>query len=266
MSNDPQFRKAQVRAQFNTVAPEYDAGPGCFAHFGRRLVTVSNLGPGQHVLDVASGRGAVLFPAAEAVGPTGKVVGIDLAQEMARTTNDEAARRGLNAQVQVMDAEYIDFPNEAFDRVLCGFGIMFFPDQDRALAEFKRVLKPGGQIGISTWRSSQTTEMNSALADSGMRQPRQPGWITESKDLSEMLIRAGFTDVSVDMDTQLFRYSNVDEYWSAARGTGMRGVLDALGAVEREQVHTALAKRLRSHQRSDGIYLQATALLATARL
>ena len=70
------------------------------------------------MLDVASGRGAVLFPAAEAVGLTGKVVGIDLAQEMAHTTNNEAARQGLHAQVQVMDAEHLDFPNEAFDRVL----------------------------------------------------------------------------------------------------------------------------------------------------
>src|SRR5215831_11992075 len=79
MNDDASGRKARAKAQFNTVAAEYDAGPGCFAHFGRRLVTAAEIQPGQHVLDVASGRGAVLFPCAEQVGQTGLVVGVDLA-------------------------------------------------------------------------------------------------------------------------------------------------------------------------------------------
>jgi ubiquinone/menaquinone biosynthesis C-methylase UbiE len=68
MNDDASGRKARAKTQFNTVAAEYDAGPGCFAHFGRRLVTAAEIQPGQRVLDVASGRGAVLFPCAERVG------------------------------------------------------------------------------------------------------------------------------------------------------------------------------------------------------
>ena len=149
MNNDREARKAQTRMQFNKAAADYDAGPGCFAHFGRRLATVANVAPGQRVLDVASGREAVLFPSAESVGPTGEVAGIDLADEMVGATNEEAGRRGLSARVRVMDAEHLDFPDALFDRVLCGFGIMFFPDQPRALGEFRRVLKPGGRLGLS---------------------------------------------------------------------------------------------------------------------
>jgi ubiquinone/menaquinone biosynthesis C-methylase UbiE len=73
MSNDHAARKAQTKTLFNTVCPDYDAGPGCFAHFGRRLVEVANINAGAHVLDIASGRGAVLFPVAELVGDSGVV-------------------------------------------------------------------------------------------------------------------------------------------------------------------------------------------------
>lgn len=128
MGGTPADRKTQTRMQFNAAAADYDNGPGCFAHFGRRLVAAADIKPGQRVLDVASGRGAVLFPAAEAVGPTGQIVGIDLADNMARATNAEAVRRGLRAKVAVGDAEHLEFLDATFDRVLCGFGIMFFPD------------------------------------------------------------------------------------------------------------------------------------------
>ena len=73
---------------------------------------------GAHVLDIASGRGAVLFPVAERVGAGGEVVGIDLAEAMAHATREEAASRGLKLRVNVMDAEELTFPDESFDCVL----------------------------------------------------------------------------------------------------------------------------------------------------
>src|SRR5262249_16657474 len=149
---------------FNTIAVEYDAGPGCFAHFGRQLVAAAKIQPGQRVLDVASGRGAVLFPCAEQVGVTGQVVGVNLAHEMVRTTNEEVARRGISARVQVMDAEHLDFADATFDRVVCGFGIMFLPDQMRALSEFRRVTKSGGRLAVSTWRVTQNSQIEAAMA------------------------------------------------------------------------------------------------------
>jgi O-methyltransferase/aklanonic acid methyltransferase len=118
MNENGSDRKGQVRTQFNTIAEDYDAGPGCFAHFGRRLVTEAEIQPGQRVLDVACGRGAVLFPCADRVGGAGEVIGIDLADEMVRATNEEAARRGIPARVQAMDTENLDFPDAAFDRLI----------------------------------------------------------------------------------------------------------------------------------------------------
>ena len=76
MSGDPAMAKMQTRALFDRLASDYDvAGPGCFAYFGQRLVATVGIEPGQRVLDVATGRGAVLFPAAEGVGRGARLSG-----------------------------------------------------------------------------------------------------------------------------------------------------------------------------------------------
>jgi hypothetical protein len=83
VSESAETQKSRTQAVFNSLAPDYDVhGPGNFAHFGRRLVEVVGVEPGHQVLDVATGRGAVLFPAAQHAGSTGRVVGIDLADTM----------------------------------------------------------------------------------------------------------------------------------------------------------------------------------------
>jgi ubiquinone/menaquinone biosynthesis C-methylase UbiE len=261
MNDDASGRKARAKTQFNTVAAEYDAGPGCFAHFGRRLVNAAEIQPGQRVLDVASGRGAVLFPCAERVGQTGEAVGVDLADEMVRATNAEASRRGIAGRVQVMDAEHLDFADATFDRVLCGFGIMFFPDQLRALSEFRRVMKSGGRLAVSTWRVAQNSELEAAMAELGMQRVRQAGWITEPDDLSKLLSMAGFTGVSVRADSHSFRYADVEEYWRQARGTGMRRTLDELNAAEADRLRGALRKRVSSDGQKE-FYSTSTALIA----
>jgi O-methyltransferase / aklanonic acid methyltransferase len=250
--------------RFNAAAADYDVGPGVFAHFGQRLVAVAGIAPGNRVLDVASGRGAVLFPAAEQTGPSGVAIGVDFAEEMVRSANKEAARLRLPVRVQVMDAENLDFRDATFDKVLCGFGLMFFPNQARALGEFRRVLRPGGRLAVSTWRVHQADEVEAALTAAGLMPPRPPGWITEPEDLVRLLTAAGFSNVGVDKDTHSFRYADADEYWQQARGTGLRHTLDALDATQNELMRSAVAERMRQYQRPDGFHLAATALLAAA--
>ena len=264
MENDPTGRKAGVKRQFNSAAANYDVGAGVFAHFGQRLVAVAEIAPGHRVLDVASGRGAVLFPADEKAGASGHATGVDLAEEMVQATNEEAARRGLRARVQVMDAEHLAFPDASFDRVLCGFGIMFFPDQPRALAEFRRVLKPGGRLAVSTWRSHQANEIEAALIGLGMMVPRLSGWITEPEALAQLLTAAGFGQAQAKPDSQSFRYADAEDYWLQARGTGMRRTMDALDPAQTERLRSALAERMEPYRRPDGFHLAATALFGAA--
>lgn len=261
MTDSPETRKAQVAAQFSQLAPVYDVA-GCFAHFGRRLVETVGVEPGQRVLDVASGRGAVLFPAAERVGSGGHVEGIDLAEGMVAAANAEAERRGVAARVRLMDAEHLDFPDASFDRVLCGFGIMFPPDQPQALRECRRVLKPGGRLGVTTWREAESHHLALVLSEVGRPQPRPPGWITDPDVLAALLTGAGFSDVRVVSDTHSFRHADLDAYWQSAMGTGARRGIEALSPEQTVQVRAALADRLEPYRQADGYIVPATALIA----
>ncbi len=258
--------KAQMRAVFERIAPDYDPAPGCFARFGRRLVEAAELAPNLRVLDVATGRGALLLPAAEAVGPGGMVVGIDLAGAMVRAARDEVARRGLRAAFQIMDAEALAFPDSTFDRVLCGFGLMFFPQIERALAEYRRVLRPGGWLALSTWRVPQTADLEAVLAQLDLPRDANNGILrfAEPEVLAQMLERAGFSAVRARADTILFRYADLDQYWESTRGTGLRRWLDQLDAAQAAAVRAALEAHVAPQRRADGLYLAATAVLAVA--
>ncbi len=255
-------RKAQARVLFDLIAPDYDAA-GCFASFGRRLVDDAGVAAGQRVLDVASGRGAVLFPAAARVGAGGSVTGIDLAPEMARATNADAERRGIPARVEVMDAEDLTFADGVFDRVLCGFGIMFLPHLDRALAGFRRVLAKDGRIGVSTWQITPIHDLADVLKEAGVQGSEPPG-IRDPEELRRVLTAAGFSDVTTKIDTTAVAYRDLDGYWRDARGTGIRRALDPLSAEQTERMRAALAERLRDRQRPDGYRVEATAVFGIA--
>ena len=152
MSAEEHSSQEGIVGVFSRAASTYDSyGPRFFAQLGQRLVEVSHITPGADVLDVATGRGAVLFAAADQVGPDGRVIGIDLAENMVRETTAELQSTGRqNVEMHQMSADQLDFPDGSFDDVLCGFALWFFPQPHHTLQEFFRVLKPGGRVGLTT--------------------------------------------------------------------------------------------------------------------
>jgi ubiquinone/menaquinone biosynthesis C-methylase UbiE len=107
---------------------------------------------GERVVDVACGTGLVSFAAAAAVGAAGRVIGVDISGAMV----DAAQRRGDALGVgQVvfarMDAEALDLADADFDVALCGLGLMYMPDPAQAVRELRRVVRPGGRVGLAVW-------------------------------------------------------------------------------------------------------------------
>src|SRR6185369_107910 len=108
--------------------------------------------PGMRVLDVATGSGQPALAIASRIQPGGTTLGIDFSPEMIAVAERRARDLGAaNVSFRTMDAEQLELPDASFDAVTCACGILFFPDADRALAEMRRVLKPGGRVAIGVW-------------------------------------------------------------------------------------------------------------------
>jgi len=116
------------------------------------LLDGAGLAPGLSVLDLACGQGIPALDEARRVAPGGTVVGADISEPSITLARRFAeVEKVANASFQLADAEALPFESGRFDRVTSRFGPMFFPHLDRALAEAKRVLRPGGRIAWLVW-------------------------------------------------------------------------------------------------------------------
>jgi ubiquinone/menaquinone biosynthesis C-methylase UbiE len=127
--------------------------PALFAAWPREIATRARLGPGMRVADVACGTGVLALEAAERVAPGGSVVGIDINPGML------AVARGKTTGIDWREApaEKLPFPDGEFDAVVSQFGLMFFENRARALAEMARVLRPAGHLAVAVWNSLDET-------------------------------------------------------------------------------------------------------------
>jgi SAM-dependent methyltransferase len=128
-------------------AEVYDARfvPALFGPWGPVVAAEAGLGPGQTVLDVACGTGALACAAAEIVGPEGHVTGLDPNPEMLVV----ARRKPGHIDWVEGRAEALPFGDASFDAVASQFGMMFFDDPAKALREMMRVLRPGGGLAVA---------------------------------------------------------------------------------------------------------------------
>jgi SAM-dependent methyltransferase len=120
-----------------------------FAQWVPLLLEATGVEPGRALLDVACGTGILARTAADRVGPTGQVIGVDLSEGMLTV----ARRLSPDLEWHHGDAEDLPFPDAAFDVVVCQSALMFFPDATQALREMGRVCKPQGTVGVQVYAS-----------------------------------------------------------------------------------------------------------------
>ncbi|MFZ1207260.1 MAG: methyltransferase domain-containing protein, partial [Pseudolabrys sp.] len=133
----------------NEAAAGYDrAFARVTTHFVPFLLRAAHVAPGMRVLDVATGTGLAAEAALQVVGATGHVTAADLSSAMVAKARQRLGN-AANVSLAVEDGQALSFSNESFDAVMCSLGLMFFPDPARGLAEFHRVLRPGGRAAVS---------------------------------------------------------------------------------------------------------------------
>ena len=201
------------------TAPEIYAEhlvPAVFAPWAPVLLDAAAVGIGHTVLDVACGTGVVAAAAAERVGPSGAVTGVDINPGMIAVAARTQGVRWARA-----NAARLPFPDGGFDRVLCQAGLQFVPDRLGALREMGRVLRPGGRVALLVWRALHHSPGFAALADAlqavvgpeaaaVMRAPFVFG--DDPRPLVTLLDSAGFGDVDVQARAGTVRFASVEAF------------------------------------------------------
>lgn len=159
--------RARAAAAYNAASDRYDDQANSFwARFGRATIERLNLHKGATVLDVCCGTGASALPAAEIVGPSGHVTGVDLAEKMlAQARRNATSHRLTNLEFRTGDMLELG-TDEQFDAVVCVFGVFFVPDMAAALRSMYGRVRPGGKLAITTWGPRFFEPATSAFWDS----------------------------------------------------------------------------------------------------
>jgi SAM-dependent methyltransferase len=245
---------------------------GFWDRFGAATVSRLGLAPGGSVLDLCCGTGASAIPAARAVGPSGRVLGIDVAAPMLELARAGADRKGLrNVSFLVRDATHTGLPDGDFDAVVCVFGVFFAPDMAGFVAEMWRLVRPGGVLAVTTWGPGLFEPANGrfwrcvAEAEPALFKAFNP-WdkITTPSALAGLLVRGGVPSPSVTAVAAegWHQLDHPDQFWDIVLGTGYRATVDAFGPALRDRVRSQLLAGLRA----DGVTeLRTDVVYGTAR-
>ena len=248
--------KARAAATDNAAADHYDDEANSFwARFGRRTIERMQLRPGAQVLDVCCGSGASALPAAAAVGPTGSVLGIDLAANMLALARAKAETRGLrNTEFRVGDMLAPPIGDQQFDAVVCVFGVFFVPDVPAAVRSLWRAVRPGGRLAITTWGPRFFEPVTGAFwaAVRDARPDLYKGFnpwdrICDPASLDAVLREGGVESAEIVAEPGSHPIATPDAWWSAVLGSGYRGTIDQLDPEARQRVRDHNAAYIRTN-------------------
>ena len=257
--------RPMIAEWFGQVADVYDqVGVDFFSQFGRRLVALAGLKPGWRVLDVGTGRGAVLFPAAEAVVPGGgEVLGTDLSPEMVAATAAEVQRRGLErVYLQVLDAQVLPgLPARAYDAVLGGLVAFFLPDPHAAARRWFELLRPGGRLALSSFAGEdfRFKPAHAAIAQflpdhTPIRPPSNESF-ANGDSVADLLRSAGFVEIGSVERVHETVFESPEHWWRWQNSHGGRINTSRIPPHLLEDAKAAACAALEPMRRDDGTLL-----------
>jgi ubiquinone/menaquinone biosynthesis C-methylase UbiE len=233
--------------------------------------------PGQTVLELTAGPGDTGFLAAARLGPTGRLICSDFVPAMVESARRGATQRGFdNVECRVLDAQQIDLPDGSVDGVLSRFGLMLVPDQQRAIAEIRRVLRQGGRCAYATFGSPERNpwifQIVLALLQNGVAPPGDafaPGGLfslATAESNHALATAGGFPDVTVEELTGVRRFDSLDDYWTHITTVGgpVAELVGSLDAGRIEAIRTTLDPSLAPFEHDGALELPWLAIVTSA--
>jgi SAM-dependent methyltransferase len=234
--------------------------------------------PGERVLDIGFGTGVTTVPFAEAVGPAGRVTGVDISRPMLEAAQRRLAEHGLrNVELLLADAQVYPFPPASFDLVTSRLGVMFFSDPTAAFRNLLGALKPGGRLVVAVWAPvAENTHWKIPfeiavrhLGEAAPQPPHAPGphAFGDRGYLRDILEAAGFAAISIE--PRRFHVRG-DTPAAMAEHVGLFGAVQRLmdekqaDAATREAIIGETEAAFRAFVTPEGVRLPATFLLVSA--
>ena len=255
MSTITEPAKLRAATTYNAASDHFDDEPlGFWKRYGKRTIERLALRPGSRVLDVGCGTGASALAAADRVGPSGRVIGVDLADCLLEIARQKAASRNLgNAEFQLGDMERLGYPDRRFDAVICVFAIFFVPDMAKQLRELWRMVRPDGQLAITTW-GPRVMEPAANVFWSAVKELRPDlylgfnPWdrITEPEPLRALLAEAGIANADILAEDGRQELRSPQDWWTIVIGSGFRSIVDQMGPEMAGRLREANLARVRS--------------------
>jgi SAM-dependent methyltransferase len=265
---DPEQYKRTTYAQWQQAADAWHRfGPTLRSWLGpatERMLDLARVGPGQRVLDVAAGAGDQTFAIAERVGPGGHVLATDLAPAILAHAESEARARGLNnVTTRVMDGENLELEAESFDVVVSRVGLIYFPDQEKAVRGMHRVLAPGGRLAAIVYGPAENNGFFSTpvsiirrLAKLGPLLPGQPGPFSLStrEAITGLYERGGFSRIEFEHVQAPLRLPTADDCLAFERESfgALHQMLASLDDPSKEAAWEEVRAALRTFEGPNG--------------
>lgn len=234
------------------AARRYDQGfAQVTAHFLPHLLQAARIAPGQRVLDVATGTGLAAEAALRIVGPEGHVSASDVSLAMAEQAGHRLAT-APNTAVSVQDGQAMTYGDANFDALMCSLGLMFFPDPARGVAEFHRVLRPGGRAAVSVMTVPERSYNGRINAVVARHLPRLEAAVARTfaigaeETLRMLFVGVGFEEFESSLVRHDFVLPSFDAYYApfeaggGSTGEALAQLSEAARQAVREEIRRSL--------------------------
>ena len=234
-----------------------------------RFMTHLQLVPGDKILDVYTGTGALALAASQLVGPTGRVTAIDTAENMLARLEAKISKFGIaNIDVHAMAGDHLDFRRDYFQHTACSLGFFWLSDPGAAMREWVRVTRPGGSVNLAVFAPQAFQPQLGLLlqriaqVSGDLLAPVSWNQAFRREALLAFLQDAGLVDVVAQEEQLGYHLRDAQEWWEVIWHSALRQLVEQVPAAQRDRLRTEHLAEVAALATVDGLWLDVAVLFA----